>query len=102
MLEYSGIPGPLRLSNIGRAVNPWLRSTTEVQHLRVNKGAADLSIANSVDVGVFKFQVQVPASQRALEMWGRVQVGPIECAGSGLVAAIYKQRTKETRTGVSV
>ena len=50
--EYSGIPGPLRLSNIGRAVNPWLRSTTEVQHLRVNKGAADLSI---VDVGVFKF-----------------------------------------------
>lgn len=98
MLEYSGIPGPLRLSNIGRAVNPWLRSTTEVQHLRVNKGAADLSI---VDVGVFKFQVQV---QRALEMcqWGRVQVGPIECAGSGLVAAIYKQRTKETRTGVSV
>ncbi len=71
MLEYSGIPGPLRLSNIGRAVNPWLRSTTEVQHLRVNKGAADLSI---VDVGVFKFQVQ-----RALEMWGRV--GPIECAG---------------------
>ena len=44
---------------------------TEVQHLRVNKGAADLSI---VDVGVFKFQVQ-----RALEMWGRV--GPIECAG---------------------
>ena len=52
MLEYSGIPGPLRLSNIGRAVNPWLRSTTEVQHLRVNKGAADLSI---VDVGVFKF-----------------------------------------------
>ena len=50
---------------------------TEVQHLRVNKGAADLSI---VDVGVFKFQVQV---QRALEMcqWGRVQVGPIECAG---------------------
>lgn len=75
MLEYSGIPGPLRLSNIGRAVNPWLRSTTEVQHLRVNKGAADLSI---VDVGVFKFQVQV---QRALEMWGRVQVGPIECAG---------------------
>ncbi len=28
---------------------------TEVQHLRVNKGAADLSI---VDVGVFKFQVQ--------------------------------------------
>ncbi len=58
MLEYSGIPGPLRLSNIGRAVNPWLRSTTEVQHLRVNKGAADLSIANSVDVGVFKFQVQ--------------------------------------------
>ena len=72
---------------------------TEVQHLRVNKGAADLSI---VDVGVFKFQVQVPASQRALEMWGRVQVGPIECAGSGLVAAIYKQRTKETRTGVSV
>ena len=77
MLEYSGIPGPLRLANIGRAVNPWLRSTTEVQHLRVNKGAADLSI---VDVGVFKFQVQV---QRALEMcqWGRVQDGPIECAG---------------------
>ena len=98
MLEYSGIPGPLRLSNIGRAVNPWLRSTTEVQHLRVNKGAADLSI---VDVGVFKFQVQVQL-ERALEMWGRVQVGPIECAGSGLVAAIYKQRTKETRTGVSV
>ena len=97
MLEYS-IPGPLRLSNIGRAVNPWLRSTTEVQHLRVNKGAADLSI---VDVGVFKFQVQVQL-ERALEMWGRVQVGPIECAGSGLVAAIYKQRTKETRTGVSV
>ena len=29
-----------------------------MQHLRVNKGAADLSIANSVDVGVFKFQVQ--------------------------------------------
>ena len=75
MLEYSGIPGPLRLSNIGRAVNPWLRSTTEVQHLRVNKGAADLSI---VDVGVVKFLVQV---QRALEMGGRVQVGPIECAG---------------------
>jgi hypothetical protein len=76
VLEYS-IPGPLRLSNIGRAVNPWLRSTTEVQHLRVNKGAADLSI---VDVGVFKFQVQVQL-ERALEMWGRVQVGPIECAG---------------------
>ena len=69
-----------------------------MQHLRVNKGAADLSI---VDVGVFKFQVQVQL-ERALEMWGRVQVGPIECAGSGLVAAIYKQRTKETRTGVSV
>lgn len=64
-----------------------------MQHLRVNKGAADLSI---VDVGVFKFQVQV---QRALEMWGRFKLDP----SSAPVKAWWQQYiNKEPRKHVQV